>query len=204
MEVLLSKIPIGWLVFFSSWGLWAFDTYGKISKQFWRSYMMFMGSFMDEIVGWPLDSPYPVILTDYYSRGVYFYGAEYYTKFNISQRQILFVDQTKPHQYEQWKNPYLGLSVLENGTELVDLTNWLESIKMYTYKESDYFFPLHILLLCYAYENNLSLKYSDMTKYTFSVITMDGEMNTLDIRGNPVIVEQEEYAPGTEPESTTT
>ncbi len=96
------------------------------------------------------------------------------------------------------------LSILENGTEIADLSNWIETVKVYTYKDSEYFFPLHILLLAYAYENNLSLKFSDMTKYTFSIITMDGDMTTVDIRGKPIIVEEEEYPPGAEPESTTT
>lgn len=189
MEVLLSKIPIGWLLFFSSWGLWGLDTYGKLSKQFWRSYMAFMASFMDDIVGWPMDSPYPVVLTDYYPRGVWFYGAEYYTKFNISQKQILFVDQTKPHGYEKWNNPYLAISILENNIEIANMSDWIESRNLYFYKDSEYFVPLHILLLCYAYENNLPLKYSDLQKYTFSVITLAGEIETIDISGKVVAPE---------------
>jgi hypothetical protein len=84
IERILAKVPAHWLLFLANWGLWFFDLWRSISKQFWRSYMGFMATFMDEIVGWPLDSPYPIVLTDYYARGVYFYGAEYYTKFNIS------------------------------------------------------------------------------------------------------------------------
>ena len=210
IERILAKIPAHWLLFLAKWGLYFFDLWRRASKQFWRTYMGLMGTFMDEIVGWPLDSPYPTILTDYYHRGVYFYGAEYYTKFNISQRQIVFIDQNKPHIYEPWKNPYLALTVLENGTEIADLSEWIETVKVHKYKETEYFFPLQILLLCYAYENTLQLKYSDMTKYTFSVITMDGDMKTVDIHGNIQHVEleeakeEEEYAPGTESETTAT
>jgi len=207
IERILSKVPAHWLVFFASWGLWAYDTYGSVSKQFWRTYSALMGSFMEEIVGWPLDSPYPIVLTDYYSRGPYFYGAEYYTKFNITQRQILFVDQSKPHQYEQWKNPYLALSVLENGQEILNLSDWIETVKVYSYKDSEYFVPLHILLLCYAYEQGIALKHSDSFKYQFSVVTMTGDIETLDIRGKKVVIPvepKEECAPGTETEADTT
>jgi hypothetical protein len=203
IERILARVPAHWLLFLANWGLWFFDLWRRISKQFWRSYMGFMATCMDEIVGWPLDSPYPILLTDYYPRGVYFYGAEYYTTFNISQRQILFVDQNKPNVYESWKNQYLALTVLENGTEIADLSNWIETVKVYKYKESEYFFPLHILLLAYAYENNLSLKYSDLRKYIFSVITMDGDMTTLDIQGNPIVIE-EEHSADTEPDTTAT
>jgi hypothetical protein len=192
IERILARFPAHWLLFLAKWGFWLFDLWRRVSKQFWRSYTAFMATFMDEIVGWPLDSPYPTILTDYYPRGVYFYGAEYYTTFNISTRQILFVDQNKPHVYETWKNPYLALTVLENGTEIADLSNWIETVKVLKYKETDYFYPLQILLLCYAYENNISLKYSDMYKYTFSVFTMDGEMTTLDIRGNKEVLQVDE------------
>ncbi len=191
IERILAKIPANWLVFFASWGLWSYDTYGKVSKQFWRSYMSLMGSFMDEIVGWPLDSPYPSILTDYYPRGVFFYDVEYYTKFNISQQQILFVDQNKEQTYEVWKNPYLAISILENGTEIADMSEWLEKIKVYYYKNSEYFYPLHSLLLCYAYEHTLKLKYSDMNKYTFSVITESGECEIVDIHGRVVLQEED-------------
>lgn len=207
IQRILVKFPAHWLLFLAKWGLYFFDLWRCISKQFWRSYMGFTATFMDEIVGWPLDSPYPIVLTDYYPRGVYFYGSEYYTKFNISQRQIVFVDQNKPHVYEAWKNPYLALTVLENDTEIADLSNWIESVKISKYKDTEYFYPLQIMLLCYAYENNLQLKYSDMTKYTFSIITMDGDMTTVDIQGNKQHLEldeskEEEYAPGTEPTAT--
>jgi hypothetical protein len=216
LEVILAKIPAHWLLFFATWGLWAFDMYGRISKQFWRTYMALMGSFMEEIVGWPLDSPYPIPLTDYYTRGIYFYAAEYYTKFNISLRQILFVDHNVPMKYEQWKNPYLAISVLEHGQEIADMSNWIETVKVNFYSGSEYFVPLHILLLSYAYENNLNLKLSDIQNYEFSVITMTGDCQTVNIRGVPVHTEvaqpmqeeetkdSEEEAPVEQTETSTT
>ena len=199
IERLAHFLPTQWTLFFAKWGLWAYDTYGSISYQFWRTYTAFMSSFMDEIVGWPLDSPYPIVLTDYYSRGVYFYDIDYYTKFNLSSKQIVFVDNTKSNPfYEPWKNPYLSVSILENDKEIANMSDWLETIKVYSYKETEYFVPLFVLLLCYAYENNLSLKYSDINKYRFSVITMSGDFETVDVRGNKISVVLDEKSTDSE------
>jgi hypothetical protein len=169
---LIEYIPPAWYPFLLAWATYLLDLYQRWYAQGLRMLNAVLQTFSDEVVGFtdtsllPYDCSRP-------ARGVQFYDAEVYCVYNVTKATIRVIDRNRPHEYRQWRNSWLAISVRAEDTPLGDLSSWLEGIKVEQNLET--FMPLKWLLLCYAYATSTELKFLDLDKYVFSVITEEAE-----------------------------
>lgn len=176
---LIEYIPPAWYPFLLAWATYLLDLYQRWYAQGLRMFNAVLQTFSDDVVGFtdtsllPYDCSRP-------ARGVQFYDADVYCVYNVTKGTIQVVDRNRQHVYRQWRNQWLAISVRAEDTSLGDLSNWLEGIKVEHNLET--FMPLKWLLLCYAYATSTELKFLDLDKYTFSVITEEAEEVELNYR----------------------
>ncbi len=180
---LIEYIPPAWYPFLLTWATYLLDLYQRCYAQSLRMLNAVLQTFSDEVVGFTDTSLLPYDCSRS-TRGVQFYDAEVYCIYNVTKGTIKVVDRNRPHVYRQWRSQWLAISVRAEDTPLGDVSSWLEGIKVE--HNLDACIPLKWLLLCYAYATSTELKFLDLDKYTFSVITEEAEEVELNYKGDRI------------------
>ena len=183
---LAEYIPPAWYPFLLAWATYLLDLYQRWYAQLNRTFVAVLQSFSDEVVGFTDDSmlPYPI---NQKVRGVQFYDANVYCVYNLTKGLIKIVDRNRPHTYRRWNSSWLAISVATEDHQLGDLSAWLEGVRVE--HNLDTIYSLRWLLLCFAYATHIELKYMDIGRYRFSVITEEAEEKTLNWREEVLQVE---------------
>lgn len=184
---LAEYIPPAWYPFLLAWATYLLDLYQRWYAQLTRTFGAVVQSFSDEVIGFTDDSmlPYPL---GQEARGVQFYDTNVYCVYNLTKGVIKIVDRSHPHIYQRWNSSWLAISVSTGESQLGDLSAWLEGVRVE--HNLEHFYALRWLLLCFAYATHTELKYMDMERYRFSVITEEAEEKTLNWREETVEVEE--------------
>lgn len=184
---LAEYIPPAWYPFLLAWATYLLELYQRWYAQLSRTFTAVLQSFSEEVVGFTNDSLLPYVLGQE-GRGVQFYDANVYCVYNVTKGVIKVVDRSRPHTYRRWNPSWLAISISTDDTELGDLSAWLEGIRVEHNLES--FYALRWLLLCFAYASHTELKYMNIERYRFSVITEEAEEKTLNWREEEIEVEE--------------
>lgn len=184
---LAEYIPPAWYPFLLAWATYLLDLYQRLYAQLGRTFGAILQSFSDEVVGFTDDSMLPYPLSQE-TRGVQFYDANVYCVYNLTKGLIKIVDRNRPHTYQRWNSSWLAISVATEDRQLGDLSAWLEGVRVEHNLEPLY--VLHWLLLCYAYATHTELKYMDIERYRFSVITQEAEEKVINWREEVIDVEE--------------
>jgi len=80
--------------------------------------------------------------------------------------------------YSSRKLPYLSASLYKDGDFVADLSEWIQHIEVISFKE----LPIQYLVFAWAYQNGIVLESYTTLTYLLEVITIDGDMISLDVK----------------------